>query len=169
LGHEVVAEVSTGETLVEACREHSPDLVITDIKMPDMEGVAAVLRAYETRAFPVIFVSGVYNPKTWERAASEQIAEYLVKPISIDGLREKIESVMRLFEQFEIIQGEFPIARQALRHRKTVERAKALLMRGADLSDDQAFEQLCDAAQQQGQSITVVAQRIVAATEATTT
>ncbi|HEX3869889.1 MAG TPA: response regulator [Pirellulales bacterium] len=168
LGHEISALVSTGDALVKACRELTPDLVITDIKMPDMEGVEAVLKAYEFKPFPVIFVSGVCNPKTWEPALTEQIAEFLIKPITLDALREKIDRVMQLYEQFEFILREYPLARAALRHRKMVERAKALLMRGNGISDEQAFEQLRDVAEQQGQSITIAAQRIVSATEATT-
>jgi response regulator NasT len=168
LGHEVVALVSSGAELVAACTAVEPNLVITDIKMPDMEGIEAVLRIYESRILPVILVSGYYDPKSWERAVSDEIVEFLLKPISLEGLEQKIAHVMSLYQQYELIRREMAGDRQALRHRRTVERAKMFLMRGGDLSDDQAFEQLCDSAVQQGQPINVAAQRIVSAVEATT-
>ena len=43
LGHEVVAVAETGRELVEQCRATRPDLVITDIKMPDMDGIDAAV------------------------------------------------------------------------------------------------------------------------------
>jgi len=168
LGHEVLALVSSGAELVAACAALEPSLVITDIKMPDMEGIEAVLRIYESRILPVILVSGFYDPKSWERAVSDEIVEFLLKPVSLELLEQKIAHVMSLYAQFATLRREMSGDRQALRHRRTVERAKALLMRGGDLSDDQAFEQLCDSASQQGQPINVAAQRIVAAVEATT-
>ncbi|HEX4131303.1 MAG TPA: response regulator [Pirellulales bacterium] len=168
LGHEVVGLVGTGRELVETCSRLKPDLVITDIKMPDMEGIAAIHEIYAELPVPVILVSGFYNPRAWEAAVSEQIVEFLIKPISRAGLEEKIEHVLRLREEFAVLEREAPNVRQALRNRKLLERAKHILMRGADLREDEAFEQVYESALQQAQPLVTTAQRIIAAAEATT-
>ncbi|HWA99119.1 MAG TPA: response regulator [Pirellulales bacterium] len=168
MGHDVVAVAATGDALVKSCIEHKPDLAITDIKMPDMEGVAAIHAIYAEHPLPVILVSGFYNPEAWSAAVAEQVVEFLVKPISRELLEAKIVRVTRLWEEFGALLRESPSVRQALRNRRLVERAKTILTRGSDLPEEQAFEQIYESALQQAQPITTAAQRIIAAAEATT-
>ena len=56
LGHEVVSVADNGRQLVKQCREVKPDLVITDIKMPEMDGIEAVAEISHERTIPVILV-----------------------------------------------------------------------------------------------------------------
>ena len=53
LGHEVVDVAATGRALVEKCKALSPDLVITDVKMPDMDGIEAAGEIYRHNPIPV--------------------------------------------------------------------------------------------------------------------
>src|SRR5207244_6800571 len=57
LGHQVVAVAQTGRELVELCRATTPDLVITDIRMPELDGIDAAAQLYRERPIPVILVS----------------------------------------------------------------------------------------------------------------
>src|SRR5262249_49191174 len=68
LGHEVVAAARTGEELVERCRTAHPDLVITDIKMPGLDGIAAAAAIFRERPTPVILVSAYHDSELVERA-----------------------------------------------------------------------------------------------------
>ena len=81
LGHVVVAVAETGRELVEKCREQHPDLVITDIKMPDMDGIDAAPQIYRDGPIPVILVSAHHDPEFIERAEADHVLAYLVKPI----------------------------------------------------------------------------------------
>jgi AmiR/NasT family two-component response regulator len=165
LGHEVVGTVRTGAELVEQARELDPDLVITDIKMPDMEGIEAAHKIYQDQPRPIILVSGVYDPKLFERAVTDQIVGYLLKPVTHELLREQIELVMRRFDEFQILRAESTQPRQALRDRKIVERAKAILMSASQLAESEAFVRLQSLAQQQNHKIATAAQLVVAAAE----
>jgi sigma-B regulation protein RsbU (phosphoserine phosphatase) len=80
LGHAVVAAAETGTELVERCRALKPDLVLTDIKMPDMDGIEAA-RALSEQRVPVILVSAFDDPELVRRAEADNIMGYLVKPI----------------------------------------------------------------------------------------
>jgi len=166
LGHQVVGTVRTGAELVEQAHALDPDLVITDITMPDMEGIEAAHKIYEDQPRPIILVSGVYDPKVFERAVTDQIVGYLVKPVTHELLRGQIELVMRRFDEFQILQAESTQPRQALRDRRIVERAKAILMRAAALAESEAFVRLQSLAQQQHHKIATAAQLVVAAAEA---
>jgi len=81
LGHTVVATVTTGGELVESCRALKPDLVITDIKMPDLDGIEAARALNRECRVPVILVSAFHDPELIRRAETDNIMGYLVKPI----------------------------------------------------------------------------------------
>jgi response regulator NasT len=114
LGHQVVAVAENGRDLVDKCRAVSPDLVITDIKMPDMDGIDAAVQIYKERPLPVILVSAYHDIKVIERAKADHILGYLVKPIKQADLEPTIALAMRRFEQFQGLGGEAAGLRQAL-------------------------------------------------------
>jgi CheY-like chemotaxis protein len=80
LGHQLVAVAQTGRELVELCRALRPDLVITDIKMPDMDGIDAAAAICQNEPVPFILVSAYHRPQLFERAKADHILAYLVKP-----------------------------------------------------------------------------------------
>ena len=142
LGHTVVAAAETGEQLVDFCRFYQPDLVITDIKMPDLDGIDAAMKIYEELPIPVILVSAYSDTKLIERAEVDPIMAYLVKPIKQTDLEPAIRLAMRRFEQFETLRREASDVRQALEDRKVIERAKGILMKELSLSEPEAFRRL---------------------------
>jgi AmiR/NasT family two-component response regulator len=142
LGHSVVAAVATGEELVVQCRTHRPDLVITDIKMPGLDGIDAAMRIYEEMPIPVILVSAYSDPKLIERAEADHIMAYLIKPIKQANLEPAIGLAMHRFEQFEALRHEASNMRQALEDRKIIERAKGILMKELGLNEAEAFRRL---------------------------
>src|SRR5262245_8140816 len=80
LGHRVVVAASNGEELVTRCRDARPDLVITDIRMPELDGIDAARRLCQERPVPVILVSA-HQAELAGRAGAEHVMAYLVKPI----------------------------------------------------------------------------------------
>ncbi len=100
LGHQVVAVAQTGRELVALCATTHPDLVITDIKMPDMDGIDAATQLYRNAPVPVILVSAYHDPEFIRRAEADHILAYLVKPIKQADLEPAIGIAMRRFEQF---------------------------------------------------------------------
>src|SRR5689334_1241398 len=80
LGHVVVSAATTGSELVEQCRRQRPDLVITDVKMPDMDGIEAANVLYQDHPIPVILVSAYHDEELISRAEADHILAYLVKP-----------------------------------------------------------------------------------------
>ena len=168
LGHEVVSIASTGRELVEQCRQHHPDLVVTDIKMPDLDGIEAAVAIYRERPVPVILVSGYHDAEFVERAEDGHILAYLVKPIKQADLGPAIAIAMRRFGQFESLRQEAAGLRQALEDRKVVERAKGILMRRASLDEQEAFRRLQKLASDRNQKLVEVAAAILMAEEAIT-
>ncbi|HEY7159295.1 MAG TPA: response regulator [Gemmataceae bacterium] len=101
LGHTVVAAAETGNDLIVQCRTHLPDLVIADIKMPDLDGIDAARKIYDERPVPVILVSAYSTAIRIEHAEADPIMAYLVKPIKQSGLGPAIALALCRFEQLE--------------------------------------------------------------------
>ena len=166
LGHEVVVAAETGQALVEQCRALRPDLVITDIKMPDMDGIdddAAIGRHAPT---PVILVSAYHDPELIERAQEEHILAYLIKPIRQAELETAIALALRRFEQFQALHKEAADLRQALEDRKVIERAKGVLMKKARLDEQEAFRRLQQLARDKNKKLVEIARILLIAEEA---
>ena len=166
LGHKVVAAATNGRELVEQCRALHPDLVITDIKMPDMDGIEAAVQIYREAPVPVILVSAYHDPALIARAEADHILGYLVKPIKQPDLEPVIALAMRRFEQFQALRQEASDLRQALEDRKIIERAKGILMKKARLDEQDAFRRLQKLASDKNLKLVEVARMIVTADEA---
>jgi response regulator NasT len=165
LGHEVVAVAENGRQLVELCRQTRPDLVVTDVKMPKLDGIAAAEQICQERPVPVIVVSAYHDPELVERAEADHVLAYLVKPIKQADLAPAIAIAMRRFAQFETLRRETADLRQALHDRKLVERAKGVLMRRAKLDEQAAFDRLQRMASDLEGTLVEVAQMILTAEE----
>jgi response regulator NasT len=166
LGHKVVAVTQSGRELVEQCRAQRPDLVITDIKMPDMDGIEAATHIYRDCPMPVILVSAYHDATLIERAEADHILGYLVKPIKQADLEPVIGLAMRRFAQFQELQREAADLRQALQDRKLIERAKGILMKRAKMDEPEAFRRLQKLASEKSRKLVEVAQMILVAEEA---
>jgi serine phosphatase RsbU (regulator of sigma subunit) len=112
MGHQVVAVAENGRELVERSLATRPDLVITDIKMPDMDGIDAVIRLSREWPVPVILVSAYHDPQLIARAGAVDILEYLVKPIKQADLEPVIALAMHRFQQFQALRKDASDLRQ---------------------------------------------------------
>ena len=166
LGHVVVSVAGNGKELVEHCRTHRPDLVITDIKMPDLDGIDAATAICQHCPVPVILVSAYHDRELIDRAEADHIMGYLVKPIKQADLEPVISLAMRRFEQFQTLSREAADLRQALEDRKIIERAKGLLMKRTGLDEQNAFRRLQKLASEKNLKLVEIAKMLVTADEA---
>jgi response regulator NasT len=166
LGHHVVAAARSGRELVEDCRRHHPDLVIADIKMPDMDGIDAAREIYHEGAVPIIVVSAYHDTETIERATQNYILAYLVKPIKDTDLAPAIAVACQRFREYEEMRKEAADAKQALEDRKVIERAKGILMKRTGMSEPDSFRRLQKMASSKSQKLVELARTIVTAEEA---
>jgi two-component system, response regulator PdtaR len=93
LGHAVVAVASTGRELVEMCQQNVPDLIIADVRMPDMDGDVAVHQICQSQPTPFILISAYSKPTGMLEGFGAVNKAYLTKPIKRDDLENAIELV----------------------------------------------------------------------------
>ena len=142
LGHKVVGQAANGGDLVALCSKLKPDLVIADIKMPEMDGIEAADLICKNEPVAFVLVSGHYDKKLIERAQLNHVLAYLVKPLEPGELEAAIGVAMSRFAELQALRAETATLRQALQDRKVIERAKGILMQRAGISEPDAFRRL---------------------------
>lgn len=166
IGHQVVAGVPDGKALVEACVEFSPDLVVTDIKMPDMDGLEAAEQIRAVGPTPFVITSAYHDQEFIDLALKQHVLAYLIKPINEQTLKTSIDLAQQRFKEFEALQEQTSNLQQALEDRKLVERAKGILMKRADLNEPDAFRRLQLLSSQKNKKMVEITRTIVEADEA---
>jgi len=163
LGHRVVAEASTGEEAVALAISTQPDLAILDIKMPLVDGIEAAERITQARPIPIILLTAYSEAQLVERAAQANIAAYLMKPVSEEDLLPALTLALIRFKQFQALRQEVVDLREALEARKVIEKAKGILMRRLDLTEEEAFRRLQRQSQEGNRKLAQVAEALVLA------
>jgi len=163
LGHQVVGEAANGAEAVALAATTRPDLAILDIKMPGKDGIEAAQEITRDRPIPIILLTAYNEAELVERAAQANIAAYLMKPVAEEDLLPAITLALIRFRQFEALRREVSDLREALEARKVIERAKGILMRRLNLSEEEAFRRLQRQSQDGNRRLAQVAEAIIMA------
>lgn len=166
LGYQVIIQAENGEDLVTQCLAVTPDLIITDIEMPVMDGLTAVNHICKERPIPVIVVTAHHDDQHVQRALHEQILAYLVKPIKMADLQPVITLAMQRYREFEALHKQTVDLRQALEDRKLIEKAKGILMSRTQMTEADAFRRLQQLSNEKNVKMVEIAKMIVTAEEA---
>jgi two-component system, response regulator PdtaR len=142
LGYLVVGEVADGRSAVNQARELRPDVVVMDIKMPDMDGIEAAQVLTEERIAPVVLLSAYSQRDLVDRAREAGVVAYLVKPYREEELTPAIEVALARFAEFKDLQKQVADLQLALETRKLVDRAKGILMDKQGLAEAEAFRKI---------------------------
>ena len=142
LGYLVVGEVADGRSAVNQARELRPDIIIMDIKMPDMDGIEAAKTLTEERIAPVVLLSAYSQRDLVQRAREAGVVAYLIKPYREEELAPAIEVALARFQEFKELETQVTDLEQALETRKLVDRAKGILMDKQGLSEAEAFRKI---------------------------
>ena len=124
-GYTVVAEVSDGFDAVENCKLYHPDLVLLDIKMPFLDGLAAAKIIYEEELADTIIMLTAYSEREFvEQAKDYGVSGYLVKPIDEKSLIPNIELVVAQSKEMKRLRKDMAKVSERLANRSIIEKAK---------------------------------------------
>jgi AmiR/NasT family two-component response regulator len=161
-GLDVCAEARDGDEAVALAREHEPDLAIMDVKMPGLDGIEAARRILDERPIPIVMLTAYGQEELVNRAVEAGVFGYLVKPFREQDLLPAIAAARARHGELLALRDEAESLADALAARKTIERAKGLLMEKEGLSEPDAFARLRKASQVSGKPLKVVAEAVVA-------
>ncbi len=138
-GYDVCGEAGDGETAVRMARQLRPALVILDVQMPVLDGIAAAEQIAGERIAPVVMLTAFSQRDLVERARDAGAMAYLVKPFQKKDLLPTIEMALSRFNEIVSLEAEVGDLQGRLEARKTIERAKGVLQTEYGFSEPEAF------------------------------
>lgn len=138
-GFDVVGEAGDGETAVQLATELKPDLVVMDVKMPQLDGISAAERLAKNHVAPVVLLTAFSQKELVERASEAGAMAYVVKPFTPNDLLPAIEIALSRYQQIVALESEVADMVERFETRKLVDRAKGLLNEKMGLSEPDAF------------------------------
>ncbi|MEU0941865.1 MULTISPECIES: ANTAR domain-containing response regulator [Streptomyces] len=160
-GYSVVGEAGDGEQAIELAREHKPDLVILDVKMPKLDGISAAEKIAEERIAPVLMLTAFSQRDLVERARDAGAMAYLVKPFSKSDVVPAIEMAVSRFTELRELENEVADLTLRLETRKLVDRAKSILQTSYGLTEPAAFRWIQKTSMDRRMSMQQVAEAVI--------
>ncbi len=141
-GHEVAGEASDGREAIALARRLHPACVLLDVKMPEIDGIAAARIITREKLAPVILLTAFSDDRTVERANAAGVSAYLVKPVEEAQLFPAIEIACARTRERRQMEAELAELKTALENRKLLDRAKGVLMDRCRLKEAEAFRRI---------------------------
>ncbi len=163
MGHQVVAEAGDGAKAVELARELKPDIVILDIKMPEMDGIDAAKVVTTEGIAPILLLTAYSQKDLVDRAKDAGVFAYLVKPFKEADLLPAMEIAISRYEEFVELETEVSDLENKLDTRKSVDRAKGILMDQYGLKEQEAFRRIQVQSMNTRKSMREIAEAIIIA------
>lgn len=160
-GYEIVGEAGDGDKAIELAFLHKPDLILMDIKMPKINGLQASKIIANQLDLPILIITAYSQKEFVEKAQQDNIVGYLVKPISEANLIPAVEIALHQSDKAKRLKQEVQYAQQEIEKRKTIERAKGMLMQAEALSEPEAFKKLRESSMSRQMTMESVAKEII--------
>lgn len=162
-GHTVVGRARNGDEACRMAESLCPDLILMDLKMPDMDGLEATSRIMEKRPVPVVLCTAYCDPDVLSRAAETGIYAYVNKPFRLKDLMCAIATARSRHADNVYFKSLVTRLEDEIETRKWVEKAKGILMKSRRLDEEQAHRYLQRESQRLSQPIGDLARMVVTA------
>ena len=159
-GFDVVGEAGDGNRAIELAFELKPDLMVMDIKMPDLDGLSAAEKISELK-IPIVLLTAFSQQELVTRAAEVGAMAFLVKPFSPQDLLPAIEIALSRHSQLMALETEVSDLAERLETRKLIERAKGVLSEKMKLTEPEAFRWIQKASMDRRLSMADVARTVL--------
>jgi two-component system, response regulator PdtaR len=166
LGYQVVGEAMDGRAAINLAREVRPDLVVMDVKMPEVDGISAARVLVEERISAVLLVSAYSDRDLVDGAKDAGVLGYVTKPFGEAQLVPALEVALARFRELLTLEKQLGDTRSALETRRVVDRAKGILMDRHGLKEEEAFRRIQKLSMDTRKSMREVAEAILLARQA---
>ena len=162
LGHRVVVETGSGVELIQACVRAAPDLMISNCRLLDMAALVMLKEAYRYGPFPVILTSERQEEGDGQSdLLDDHVMICLTEPLREDDLQVNIPVVCHRFREFQALWNENRKLKDALETRKTIEKAKGILMKTQNMDEVEAYRFIKTTARDARTKMAEIASRII--------
>lgn len=161
-GFEEILEAEDGRRAVDLAVSRKPLLIVMDVSMPVLDGITAAEKIGKKAPTPIVLLTGTADPQTVERARLAGVMSYVVKPFREEQLYPAVDLAIHHFMEVSTLREEVSRLRETLEARKTIEKAKAALIKRG-LSEPEAYRKMQKIAMDKRKSLKEVAEAILLA------
>jgi len=164
-GFNLVASLPADTFLTERLAKLQPDMIIVDAESDARDCLEHVVMATRNERRPIVMFTNDDDTSQVKDAVAAGVSAYIVAGLESARIRPILDVAMARFEHEQGLRAELDNAKGKLRDRKTIDRAKAMLMQRQGLSEAMAYDKLRKAAMDKGLRMGEVAQRLLDAAE----
>ncbi|MEL4378149.1 ANTAR domain-containing response regulator [Brucella cytisi] len=162
-GHGKVVVMNEMHGIARMIETLNPDVIVIDIENPNRDMMEHLFQLTRTLSRPIAMFVDRSDTASIEAAVEAGVSAYIVDGLKKERVKPILDMAVSRFNAFSRLQRELADARSALEERKTVERAKGILMKMRSLSEEDAFALLRQSAMNEKKKISDIAQSIVTA------
>lgn len=141
-GHEVVAEGTNGVEALALCKKHKPDIILMDVKMPELDGIEAARQIGFHHEAPVVLLTSYSQQDLIDKARDSGVYGYLIKPVREEQLVPTLEMALGRYKSDAQLREKMAELEQSLEDRKIIQKGTGILMELYSISEVEAYNQI---------------------------
>ena len=146
-------------------RQHNPDIILIDLANPDRDTLEHISLVSQAKSRPVAMFVDHTDEGMTQAAIEAGLSAYVVNGLQMDRIKPVLETAIARFRLLSKMQAELDAAKLALSDRKTIDRAKGLIMRARGVCEEDAYKLMRKSAMDQGRKVIDVAHSLVTAAD----
>lgn len=141
-GHEVVAEGTNGVEALALCKKHKPDIILMDVKMPELDGIEAARQIGFHHEAPVVLLTSYSQQDLIDKARDSGVYGYLIKPVREEQLVPTLEMALGRYKIDAQLREKMAELEQSLEDRKIIQKGTGILMELYSISEVEAYNRI---------------------------
>ena len=141
-GHEVVAEGTNGVEALALCKKHKPDIILMDVKMPELDGIEAARQIGFHHEAPVVLLTSYSQQDLIDKARESGVYGYLIKPVREEQLVPSLEMALGRYKSDAQLREKMAELEQSLEDRKIIQKGTGILMELYSISEVEAYNRI---------------------------
>jgi response regulator NasT len=160
-GYDIVASLPADIYLPDRIAQLQPDMIIIDAESDARDVLEHIVIATRDERRPIVMFTEDSNTASMEMAMAAGVSAYIVSGLQEERIKPVLDVAIARFRQEQKLHAELSDTKNKLAERKLMERAKGLLMKRHNLSEDEAYQKLRHLAMNKNLKLSEVAQRIL--------
>lgn len=162
-GYEVVGEGKNGVEALARAKALQPDVILMDVKMPELDGIEAARQIRHQNLGPVVLLTAYSQQDLVKKAGESGVYGYLIKPVREDQLGPTLEMAFHRYREDMKLKTDIEGLEQSLRDRKLITRATGILQELYNISEEAAYERLRSYSMDKHTTIIATCEKVIAA------
>lgn len=152
-------------SLAEIVLKTQPSVLVLALDYLDAQTLAQLASVHSKNPVPIVVFADQHSPDVVKTVVSAGVSAYIVDDVQAHRLPIILDLAVERFKQMNLLSNELQQTREKLSERKIIEKAKGIIMQQKHLSEEEAYSQMRKTAMNQGQSMVVLARRIISVFE----